>query len=324
MERWLILALACLLALPLAVTAEDKPPPEKPIAKLIQLRELKYEEILAIAKSMLSEEGTVGYIRSRNALMVYDQPRFVEKVRRLVADMDRDPVNIRIEIDFRNEKLLEERGTEVTLNYGGKRPAKSPRIVIKDGKVQSPRSVDVRLTDRRTTTRSNTSQSITTRSGGAARLRVATQVADPTWLKEYTLIPLEGPRRGEPLLFVETTEEREYRDVGSALYVEPTYMDNGLIEVEVFPVVTFVEGKGRKRRFRVQEVRTRVIVRPGQRVHIGGNDKAMRHYVDQLFGPDVRRREKDDDVLDIYLTAHVITAKSRRAGRRPSPLSGLP
>jgi hypothetical protein len=114
-----------------------------------------------------------------------------------------------------------------------------------------------------------------------------------------------------------------WRDVGSELYVLPTYLGDDKIKLELYPVVSYIQDdpdaphiKGKKRRqtVMVQDVKTSLTLQNGQRVSLGGVIGSKKNFYTSLFGPGLLDREGTNSILDMYVTATVIKPGSN--GRR--------
>jgi hypothetical protein len=92
-----------------------------------------------------------------------------------------------------------------------------------------------------------------------------------------------------------------------------------LITVELFPVVSFLDGDSKRQNFRVQEVKTTLTVQSGARVYIGGNDQQTRNFLTQLLGPDVIRKTENADTLNMYLTAEIMDPRKPNEGGLARP-----
>jgi len=272
------------------------------IVKRLPLLAVEYDEIEPFCRDLLSTDGHLGYLQSIHSVVVRDYPANVEKVRAFLAEVDRAPVNVRIEVEFLNAEMSRDLGVDVVLD--GDRSG--PKIVIENGKIVKPKSVTVSAHQHSGETTRNTRQHVMSVSGRPARLWVGRTIPDPGWLNRHRFCPVGA--RGRAVRWL-APGEIVWRDVGSALYVMPTAYDDGTVDVEVFPVVTYVDGKGERRTVRVEEVQTRVRVRDGQRVQIGGGDNSTREFMTKLFGPEMFAKGKTSSSLGIYLTPHVLRRK---------------
>ncbi len=278
-----------------------KPEPgSEEVSVFIPLESLTYEEAEPFIRPMLSPKGMMGYLRRRNSLVVHDRQEVVDKVRAFLESIDRKAVNVRLTVEFANDYMQE--GTHLGAVFdddpGG------PKVIIEDGKVHWPEKVEITGNQTSREGSRGTTQQILTLSGSPAQIWVGRQIPDPTWLRRFTFRPLyAGPH--STVIVRHEIPPTEWRDVGASLYVLPVYQDNGLISVDLYPVVTYHDREGKRHSFRVEEVRSSLVVQPGQRVHIGGNTEATQDFMRQLLGPELYNRQERSNVLGIYLTAEV-------------------
>ena len=80
--------------------------------------------------------------------------------------------------------------------------------------------------------------------------------------------------------------------------------------MEVFPVVSYLDGKGKKQAVRVESVSTRVTVKSGFKINIGGIVKGKNDFYSSFFGPNFIGEDNNTNLLDMYLTATVIERPS--------------
>lgn len=279
-------------------------PGTEEISDFIPLKSLSFTEIEPFCRKLMSPTGTLGYARARKLLIVHDQRQHVEKVRAFVEAADREAVNIRIEVEFLNQGMISETGLDVL--FEGRRRS-GPEVVIEDGKVDWPDSVSIEARRNRGTRARRTVQQVMALSGQPARLWVGRTIPDPSWLQQYRYQSLTAFISGAGCVVAQVPPpEIVWRDVGSALYVIPRLHDSGVIDIEVVPAVTYVDGTGRRQAVRVEKLETRVQAVDGRRVLVGGGDQATRDFISKLFGPELFGRTSSRDGLQIYLTPHVV------------------
>lgn len=299
---------------PRNIVIERPAPADKMSSAVIPLKALTWKDVEPFLDGMLSEDGKAGYISQRHALIVHDRQGNIDEIREFISQVDSDPVNIRVEVEFLSDLLAE--GREVGVTFDEER--RSPTITIEDGKVKGPGSVGITANDRRREQTRNTSMQLLTRSGYPARLWVGETIVDPNWLKRYELVPLTAVLLpGSKLTIRQEVPDLIWRDVGSALYILPTYLENGLVRMELFPVVTYHDREGKEHRFRVQQVETQVTAQDGQRVYLGGQDEVTRDFLRELLGPDLYKESSSSQILSMYVTPHVrIMSRPEPANRR--------
>ncbi len=275
----------------------------KRVVKGYDLANLRYDEIKDTLDTIKSKTGSISYVKASNRILVVDVP----KVHRLVQDLLRQGagpiVNVTIDVEFHNLQALTEKG--IKLGWGYKDGTKGPaqwKLRTKDPKVvRRPTNVDIGIKHQKKVEAKYTKQSVTVSSGKAAQLWVTSEALDKAALEIYRLLPW---RVVGDVVIEGFQPEIIKREVGSSLWVQPTYMKNGLVHIEVFPVVTYELMKGGVQSFRVEKVKTEVTVKPGTKFFIGGGDKNLRGFMKDVFGTDFTRTGSTDS-LAIYVTPHV-------------------
>ncbi len=290
---------------------EPKPEP-KPVQKfrgeqiieILPLGEVDYEIVEEFSGQMLSESGVISYMRSRNAVIVRDYKENIGELRAFIKAADRPAVNIRIDVGFDKSKSTTHSGLDVDMKYGKK---KSVGIIIKDGKIQKPDKIIINPSMQHENVLRNTLQFIVAKSGHPASLWVGKTIVDPTWLNNYRLVPttVVMGRRGT-VIIPGSTPDFVWRDVGASLKMLPRYMDNGLIEVEVYPELSYLDGEGKNQTVKVENISTKLTLRNGQRLDMGGVINSNRDFYLNLFGPDFLSYDDSSSVLNMHITARVM------------------
>ena len=299
-------------------------PDDTEITKVIPVESVQYTTIKHFCKQMLSEKGTMAYLPSRHSVIVYDKRANTEKIAAFIKKIDAPAVNIRVDVDFLENG--NSRDDRLNVTFGNSEyPHHKNQIIFKDGKMVPIDEVAVSGHKRSGTSTRNTSQFIMTRSGHPARIWVGTTIVDPQWMRwasrQYTFI-YPTPGGGMVVVQQPDLENMVWRDIGSSLYVLPTYLGNGKIKLELYPAVSFLvddpsdrsHHKKKRKTVMVQDVKTSIIVSNGQRVYIGGAINSKKNFYRSLFGPELFRRTGKGSVLDMYVRATVIPPGS--SGRR--------
>jgi len=301
-------------------------PDNQEVTKLVYLATTPYETVEQFCKPMLSSTGNMAYLKERRSVILYDKKINVEKIMAFIKKIDVPGVNIRIDVDFLGSGTT--RNDSLNVKFGNtKTPNVNNQFIIRNGKMVKINRVDIKAKQQSGKTTRNTSQFIVTQSGHAARLWVGKTMIDPSWLRYRKLFPvytLIVPTRGGGAIVVPAEDnDIEWRDIGSSLYVLPTYLGNGKIKLEVYPVVSYLENdvddvKANRKHIRknvmVQDVKTSLVLQDGQRVSIGGVIGSNKKFYRSLFGPEFLSRDDSSSILDMYVTATVI--KPGSSGRR--------
>ena len=283
---------------------------------VIPLQSIDYDTIERMCRPLLSDKGVMTFEANRNSVLVVDNKDVIGKIREIIGGLDVPAANIRIDVDFQNTGSSDKENLDVKVGYG--KGVKPNQLIINDGKVVKPKSIGINATDRHGTQIRNDSQSITTMSGAPASLFVGKTIADPSWLYNYKFLPptvIVGG--GSTVIIPSSIPGFVMRDVGSKLMVLPRLRDDGLIDVEIYPEVSYIDGKGKRQAVRVESVSTRLTVQDGQRISIGGAVSSNLNFYQDLFGPRLLSRDDKANLLDMYLKASVLKSpKATNTGEK--------
>jgi type II secretory pathway component GspD/PulD (secretin) len=329
-----LFVLCAFLLIPFSLKSEEKTekktvviqydPSDRDVTKIVPLETVRYDTVNKVCKRMLSPSGTMAYLKERQSVIIFDKKSNVEKIAAFIKELDVPAVNIRIDVDFvgtsanRTKKLYGKVGYK-------KYPSSNNQIIIRDGKIVKPDKVIVSAGKGSLNKTRNTSQFIVTRSGHPARLWVGKTIVDPSWLRYHKIVPtiIVPTRGGGGVIIPGSDNEVVWRDIGSALYVLPTYLGNGRIKLELYPVVSYLEDdpedvKKKRKKIRknvmVQDIKTSLNLRDGQKVSMGGVISSNKNFYKSLFGPKFLDKDNTDSILDMYVTATVI--KPGSSGRK--------
>ncbi len=283
---------------------------------VIPLQSIDYDTIERMCRPILSDKGVMTFEANRNSVLVVDNKEVIEKIREIIGGLDVPSANIRIDVDFLNTGSSDKENLDVRVGYG--KGVQPNQVIIVDNKVVKPKSISINATDRHGTQTRNNSQSITAMSGSPASLFVGETIADPSWLYNYKFLPptvVVGG--GSTVIIPASVPGFVMRDVGSKLMVLPRLRDDGLIDVEIYPEVSYVDGKGKRQAVRVESVSTRLTVQDGQRISIGGAVSSNLNFYQNLFGPRLLSRNDKTNLLDMYLKATVLKpSRGRDSGAK--------
>jgi type II secretory pathway component GspD/PulD (secretin) len=285
--------------------------------KMIPLQSIQFATVKKICEPMLSPGGKLVYERSRKSVLIYDTPEKIAKIEQFIKSADRPPVNIRIELI--RQSTAPSRNVYIgqtpkrSSRYSKKYPAK---VTIKGGKANikfynknltGKKHQNFHISDRSSTVNRNISSFIMTASGEPASLWVGTSMIDPSWLRASrrhpTVIIVDGTA---PTVIEAPPDDIKYSDVGVSLQVLPTYYDSGLINVKIYPEISYLVG-GKKKSVKVETLITQVTVRSGQRVFIGGVMSAKSTQYRELFGRNFFTRSDVAEIMNMYLIATAST-----------------
>ncbi len=299
-------------------------PDNRDIAKIIMLETVSYQIIKEFCNPMLTETGKMIYMPERQSVIIFDKKKSVDKIAAFIKELDLPAVNIRIDVDF--SEIGNSKDDSLNIAFGNRKtPNVNNQIIIRNGKIVKINRIKIDAAKRSGTTSRNTSQFILTKSGSPASLWVGKRIVDPTWLrnKGVTLTRIYPIRGGGAIVIPGSDNEIVWRDIGSALYVLPTYLGNDKIKLELYPVVSYLvddpddvanKRTPKRQTAMVQDIKTSLILKSGQKVSIGGVISSNKKFYTNLFGPDFLSIKNENSVLDMYVTATVV--KPGSSGRK--------
>ncbi len=90
------------------------------VAEVFEIHYSEAEKLQETVRPLLSEQGRVSVAPSTNALVVLDKPEVIQRIRWILAQIDRKPKQIRIQVDFVEKERLKEYITDVNWRAGKK------------------------------------------------------------------------------------------------------------------------------------------------------------------------------------------------------------
>lgn len=302
------------------VTASDNPvvPPRKTVIiradtvetaknyKLIPLMTLEFRVLEQVCNDWLSPGGKMVYEEKRNSVLIYDTEEKIAKIEQFIKSADREAVNIRIDVDKTGGGPVS--NTKFAIDPK-KIAKKTGTVIYRNGKrIEVPEIQQINVNDSRGYNTNNVSQFIVTKSGSPASLWSGKTIIDPTWLRTQKSSPgIIIVNGGSVTKIDEIDPDIKWADVGTSLMVVPRQLENGLIEVEIYPEISYLTGKGKKQSIRVESLSSRLTVQSGCRIPIGGAISSKRKEYTNLFGPDFFHSREAGEMMDIYLTATVLS-----------------
>lgn len=272
---------------PRTVVIKYEPEKEK-IYKTIPLGVIDFETVNQVCRPWLSPGGLLINEESRGSILVYDSPGVISRISEFLRQADRSAVNVMVTFDY------QETG-------GGNNFAITAKPVGSKDKYQLRPPVIRNERDSRMS-----SQFIVTRSGLPASIWVGQTMVDPSWLEFARRNPQRTivAQNGKVIADVRSIPgEPKWTDVGASLMVRPFYREGGMIDLEIFPEVRYLVGKGRHQTVKVAELVTRITVREGQKVLVGGLIDSKRQQYLNIFGPDFFKRQDIGRISNMYISA---------------------
>ncbi len=230
--------------------------------EVVPLKSLSFKDARKALEPLLSENGILVHLETDNVVMVYDIPERIQRIKQLLQEIDRDPVNIRITVSF------DETGRKELSGLGIERGEADVRISPRGADLRGEFSLRAEKSAARDTSRS--AQFILTRNNNPARIWVGKKVAHQVWTFEY------GIRHGW------WSSDIVYRDIGASLWALPRVIGDDKIVVQVYPRLTLEGAKDLT--VEAKELATEVVVQDGGTARIGGLDKEKKNAYRYLFG----------------------------------------
>jgi len=233
--------------------------------RVITLKHRLAEEIVPAVRPLLTPGESVNGLDSR--LIVRAAPRTFAQIERLLAEIDRPRRNLRISVRHAGEsgRSQDSRGVSGDVHRG------NTRIVVTDGmrdtggvtvgRTGSDGNLQLHSKRRVTTKRDTSTQNLMVLDGGRAFLRVGESIP-----QVQTFLLLAGNRPS-------VVTGIQYYDVTTGFEVEPRIVNEASfteqIQLAVTPRLAFRSNQGLET-VNFQELRTVVMVKPGEWVDLGG------------------------------------------------------
>lgn len=222
------------------------------VVEVFQIHYSTAADLENTVRGLLSEEGTVSVSAPTNALVVMDRPEMVERVRDLLARLDRRPKNIRVEVEFIEEKKLKESGMDVRWRAGG-----------------GGWSVGTLPQAPRHGLESNFSAG-TSRFNGKKKQFLRLMENRPGRIFVGEAVPFTEYYIGYGRRFGYISRNVTFKDVGTSFSVTARTAEKGKIEVTLDPEVSYYDGE--KKNFDVKRASTSIVMDDPGTVALGGLD----------------------------------------------------
>jgi len=264
--------------------------------KLIPLETIDFATVESVCRPWLSQGGLMTYEKPRASVLVYDVPAVIAKVEKFVRDADLPPVNVKIDVDYMGAG----QNSDANFKVGAKGSFNNPNVRI-NARNQNGSTSDLN------------SMSVVAGNGLPATLWVGKTMVDPSWLRAQRLSPYAAivGTPGGVVVLPELPGDFAMADVGCKLMAIPFYQEaTGNITLDLFPVVSFLDGKGKRQAVKVESLSTRVVVRDGVRMYLGGAISSHSEDYSKIFGGRGNvyssGSKSSGSALDIYVTCHAM------------------
>ena len=223
----------------------------------------------------LSSTGSYRFDERQNAFVVTDTPAFLSGLRAYFTSRAQRGPQVRIEI------LYNETGSYRESSGGANASIRGNSV-----------SGGIRLRDQSGSNTRTVNQYLTVASGSTAWLEVSKQVPEPGLLLAY------APGSPQAIAGV------QYVSAGTQMAVHPVIMENGDIEVEVTPEISMFSETGPPRTITCRTLSTRVIVKNGGTLPIGGFEGADDRFNRNFFND--RQRSQSSASGGFTLRASIV------------------
>ena len=274
--------------------------------KIIPLSGLEFKVVDAVCRPWLSEKGKLTHETKLNSILVYDTPENIYKIKKFIGGNAQEEMNIRIDIESVGGGKTG--GTNIGYYSPGKKTVYPARSSFRDGRkldIKKNKNVEIYVNQTSGSESRLNSSFIVTKSGSPASLWSGKTMVDPSWLR-YQKIQPEIVVIGADGNIIEldgTLNDPKWTNVGTSLYVLPRYLGNGMIEVEVYPEISYLTGKGKRQTVKVESLSSRLTVKDGERVPISGVIASKNKQYSNLFGPTFFKSKEISEVMNTYLRA---------------------
>jgi len=252
--------------------------PQERQTRRFQIKSADPSTLVSVIETLKSDEGKVVYDRNTNSLIVIDFPHNLDRIDEVIADLDQDIKQVRIEV------LI----TEASESFLSDQGLKSAYVVIPSGEF----SALVNLIEKRKDANIRSRSSVLTLSNRPARI----QVTEDALIGYSQVIYPSGSSLVIP----------ERKPVGSILEVLPRVNADRTITMYINPSLSTFEDSSAVPFER--SVSTQVVVNDGDTVVLGGLDSGHTSVEHQstVFGIRTSKTKKTGSRNTVmFLTAHI-------------------
>lgn len=235
------------------------------VSEIFEYGEASREEVEEVIRPLLSKEGKIVILADRRKVLVQDTGEVLEVVRMAMKGMSAPKANVRISLRFSDNGAHSDQGVRVGYQVGNR------DIQVGDPRL-SRNSVVIEGKHRSHTTTSVSTQFLVVQSGRSASIVVGREVPLVDYFRRLAV--------GYGIVRQDTAFRWE--SIGTELAISPRVLGNGLVEVEVTPRITAL-ANGRYQTVDYKTLTTRVTVKPGMEVSIGGFSKASSEFNQNFF-----------------------------------------
>ncbi len=309
--RLLSAVLAGCCAMPALTAAEKSPAKPRTVVikdrrseemdyKLLPLGVIEYEAVDKTCRPWLSPGGLLIYEENKASVLVYDVPAVIKKISDFLRESDQNAPNIRIDFEYSDA------GQE-NVSYVKVKPQN-------DGDVKKWNDSNVKAKMKNKAEQRFTGQFIVTRSGLPASIWTGQSQIDPSWLEFMRRNPGKTVviQNGKPVFNMKYAGSPQMTTVGAGLYVRPLWNNDGTIDVEIYPEIRYKDKKGFRKNIKVVQLSSRVRIKEGQKMLIGGIISSNSETFNSIFGPEFLKHSEIQRISNMYLTAQRASDNSRR------------
>ncbi len=271
------------------------------VAEIIPLHSIDFKTAKRVCGPLLSESGAFTYMDYRNAIVVYDRKEIVNKVAERLAKLDKKVPNIKVSIEFIEKYEKKDRQISLDLNI----PRNRGIISVENGKMKLPdlSQIDIDGNISKTTGSNEDSLFLVTKSGRSANLFAGQEQINPIQLNEiFRKHKVAISDSGKVIVMTSEVPDVQMREIGSALKILPKAMDNGMVEVEIYPEISFIDKNGDRHAVGIKRLGTVLVLKEGERINAGQVIKNDENDYFKLFGPTVFGKSSNSNLLNMFVS----------------------
>ena len=258
---------------------------EEPVLRTFRINYMDVEEAGAMAGNLLSPEGKITANKGANILAVKDFPLNIARIENLLKEADVRPANVRVKVEYADEKSLKDLGVEIKWSYKDNhwlignfiRPESTGGVNVQAG---------VEIKEEKITKRGW--QNLLVMSGKEGSISAGVSIPYVDWFYAYSRN------------YGYYTRELKFKDVTTGFVVLPR-VKGETISVTITPQVSYVTDAERGT-IKFARISTTVDVKDGEAVILGSSPMDGESTVKRFLGGIQKTGEKTDFYMVLTAT----------------------
>jgi hypothetical protein len=253
-------------------------------------------EMLTIVQPLISPQGYISADAASNSLIVIDHPAYIDRIRKLVAQIDQPVAQLKIRVRFGPQKAKDEQSASARVDIkagdttieagdkkdGGETDDSNATIEIGD---QEDGGTNAKVSSDKGRRRDTKEYTVFVRSGGTAYISSGSDVAYP---ERWSNLSHRYGYNRTPIKF---------KKVDTGYDVRPI-LKGKMVQIDITPHISYVGPRGLRRPIRFAEAVTRLQAPLGVWVEIDGTGTQQQEINRQILGAG---RASDDEQLTMQL-----------------------